>query len=89
MGTPAILKAGQSSASVINFSYVARKSDVSYQVQGSTNHSSGPWTNAAVIVTNAADQIGILLPDQYERKSFDISASGKAFYRVTATITNQ
>lgn len=89
VGTPAILKAVRSSASVINFSYVARKSDVSYQVQGSTNLSSGPWTNAAVIVTNAADQIGILLPDQYERKSFDVSASGKAFYRVTATITNQ
>jgi autotransporter-associated beta strand protein len=89
VGTPAILKAVRTSTNQVTFSYVARKSDVSYQVQGSTDLSSGPWTNSPITPTNAADQTGILLPDQYERKSFDVSASGKAFYRVTATITNQ
>jgi autotransporter-associated beta strand protein len=89
VGTPAILKAVRSGTNQVTFSYVARKSDVSYQVQGSTNLASGPWTNAPITPTNAADQTSILLPDQYERKSFDVSPSGKAFYRVTATITNQ
>ena len=89
VGTPVMLKAVRSGTNQVTFSYVARKSDVSYQVQGSTDLSSGPWTNSPITPTNAADQIGILLPDQYERKSFDVSPSGKAFYRVTATITNQ
>jgi len=88
-GTPALLTVSNVGG-IANFSFIATTNDVSYQVQSLTNLATGPWTNSPVSVTNAANQTGITPPlTGYVRKSFVTNASGKVFYRVVATITNQ
>jgi hypothetical protein len=88
-GTPALLTV-TNVGGLANFRFVATTNGVSYQVQSLTNLATGPWTNSPVSVTNAADQTGITPAlAGYVRKSFVTNASGKIFYRVVATITNQ
>ena len=89
VGTPALLVVSNVGG-MANFSFMATTNGVSYQPQSTTNLATGPWTNSPVSVTNAADQTGITPPlAGYVRKSFATNASGNAFYRVVATITNQ
>jgi hypothetical protein len=89
IGTPALLVVSNVGG-MANFSFMATTNGVSYQPQSTTNLATGPWTNSPVSVTNAADQTGITPPlAGYVRKSFVTNASGSAFYRVVATITNQ
>lgn len=89
VGTPSLLAVSNASG-VANFRFVATTNGVSYQVQSTTDLSAGPWTNSPVSVTNAADQSGITPAlSGYVRKSFSANATGKLFYRVAATITNQ
>jgi hypothetical protein len=83
VGSPAMLTAaGSGTNSVFRFAGLQGAS-TNYTVQTTTNLSSGPWTNAGVTVTNAADQSGLLIPASYERREFTVPAAGSnSFYRV-------
>ena len=88
IGTPALLTATKAGTNTI-FNFVARKDPpggVTYQVRSITNLSAGSWTNSPVIVSNSANQSGLNLPADYERKEFAVPAPGKEFYRVDAAI---
>jgi fibronectin-binding autotransporter adhesin len=88
IGTPALLTATKAGTNTI-FNFVARKDPpggVTYQVRSITNLSAGSWTNSPVIVSNSANQSGLNLPADYERKEFSVPAPGKEFYRVDAAI---
>lgn len=88
VGTPALLTAVKSGTNAV-FNYVARKNPpggVSYQVQATTNLATGPWTDAAVTVSNSANTNGLNIPADYERKEFQQPIAGKEFYRVEATL---
>jgi len=66
------------------FNWIQRNSGVTYEVQKNstlTNAWAGP---ASVIISNAADQSGVLLPTDYTRKEFIVPATAKDFYRVQA-----
>ena len=58
-----------------------------YTVQNTTNLATGPWTNYAVTVSNATDQLNIPLPTYYQRKEFTVpvTAGTNNFYRVIFT----
>jgi hypothetical protein len=83
LGTPALLSATKSGADAV-FRYVARNAGVAYEVQSTTDLAAGPWTNAAVTVTNSADTNNILLPAEYTRKEFTVPATGREFFRIEA-----
>ncbi len=88
IGTPALLTAAKSGTNTV-FNFVARKDPpggVTYQVRSITNLSIGSWSNSPVIVSNSANQSGLNLPADYERKEFTVPAPGKEFYRVDAAI---
>jgi len=88
IGSPALLTATKVGTNSV-FNYVGRKNPpggVSYQVQMTTNLSAGPWTNSPVTVSNAANQSGINITNDYERKEFTVPAAAQEFYRVQASI---
>ena len=88
-GTPSLLTV-TNVGGIANFTFIATTNGVSYQAQSTTNLATSPWTNSPISVANAADQTGITPAlAGYVRKSFVTNASGKIFYRVVATITNQ
>jgi hypothetical protein len=55
-------------------------------VQESTNLTLG-FISSNVTVSESADQTGILVPAQYQRRQFTVPISGdKKFYRVRGTL---
>ncbi len=88
VGSPAMLTALKSGTNAV-FNYVARKNPpggVTYQIEVTANLGAGPWTNAVVTVSNSANQTGLNIPADYERKEFTVPSSGQGFYRVRAVI---
>jgi autotransporter-associated beta strand protein len=89
IGSPALLSARKSGTNAV-FSYVARTNppgSVTYQVQGTTNLSTGPWTNTTgLTISNAADQSGISLTNDYARKEFVVPAVGSGMTRIQVGI---
>ena len=87
IGTAALLTVVKVGTNTV-FNYVAltNTNAVTYNVQATTNLSTGPWTNSAVSVTNSTNQTGLNIPAYYTRKEFVVPASGEGFYRVQATI---
>jgi autotransporter-associated beta strand protein len=88
IGSPAFLT-GVNVGSNVAFNYIARKNPpggVTYQLQHTTNLSLGPWTNSFVTVSNSANQAGINIPADYERKEFVVPGTNNNFFRVRATI---
>lgn len=83
VGSPALLRTVKSGTNA-EVSWVARNTGVTYTVRGTTNLSVGPWTNAAVTVTNSADQTGIVLTNDYTRKQFTVPATSRSFFEVEA-----
>jgi fibronectin-binding autotransporter adhesin len=87
IGSPAFLTAVKVGTNSV-FNYVARKNPpggVAYQVQF-TGNLTNSWTNSGVTVSNSANQLGLNIPADYERKEFTVPATGKEFYRVEATV---
>lgn len=87
VGSPSLLTAsGDGTNSIFRFAAL-QGAGAGYAVQTTTNLATGPWTNAGVTVTNAADQSGLLLPAFYERREFTVPQSSGAalFYRVVFT----
>jgi hypothetical protein len=85
VGTPALMTATPAGTNAV-FKWVERNSGVTYQVQTNaslTNAWAGP---AAVTISNALDQSGVLIPSDYTRKEFVVPAAGKQFYRIQATV---
>ncbi len=88
VGTPALLAATKVGTNSV-FNYVARKDPpggVTYQVQSTTNLATGPWITNAVTVSNAANQSGLNIPADYERKEFVVPAAAGNFFRVRAIL---
>jgi autotransporter-associated beta strand protein len=88
VGTPALMTARLVGANKV-FNWTERTNGVTYVVQQSTSLTNG-WTPAAgLVISNSADQTGVLLAPTYVRKEFVISATGKDFYRVQASVDAQ
>jgi hypothetical protein len=70
--------------------FVARKTDpagATYQVEAADDLVTGFTGDPSVVVGTSADQSGILLPDQYERREFTVPLDGgMRFYRVKAAV---
>jgi hypothetical protein len=81
----AALLSSSSSGGNMTVSFIARNSTppgATYQVQESTNLTLG-FISSNVTVSESADQTGILVPAQYQRRQFTVPISGdKKFYRV-------
>jgi autotransporter-associated beta strand protein len=65
-------------------SFLAATNGVSYVVKTTTNLASGPWTNAAVTISNAPDQGGTI-PTNYVRRQFSVPIGTNGFYRIDAS----
>jgi len=88
VGSPAFARATRSGTNTV-VSFVGRKvpTEATYIVLSTTNLSLGPWTtNNSVVVTNAADQSGILLTNDYERREFTAPAGLRNFFRIKAEV---
>jgi hypothetical protein len=88
VGSPAFARATRSGTNTV-VSFVGRKvpTEATYIVLSTTNLSLGPWTtNNSVVVTNSADQSGILLPADYERREFTAPAGLRNFFRIKAEV---
>jgi autotransporter-associated beta strand protein len=85
VGSPALLSAVKNGTNAL-LSWVQRNSGVTYTVKSTTNLATGGWTNAAVTVTNAADQSGINLTNDYTRRSFTVPGTDNLFFRVEAVV---
>ncbi len=86
VGSPALLTAIKSGTNTV-FNFVVRNSGATYQVKSATNLATGPWTNATVTVTNAADQSGLNLPADYTRREFTVPGVNNLFFQVQASFT--
>ena len=86
-GTGAFLSAALVGSDVV-ISYVAMTtpSAVTYQVQSTTDLSTGEWSNLDVTIRKSGNQEGISQPSIYERKEFLVPTTAREFYRVQATI---
>lgn len=80
IGSPALLRASKTGTNV-NMSFIADTNALTYVVRGRTNLAAGSWTNAAVTISNAPDQSGVLLTN-YVRRQFTVPAAGAGFYEV-------
>ena len=73
------------------FNWIQRKNPpggVSYVIKRAADVSTGPWVNAAdLVISNAADQSGVLLPAEYERKEFRVPSTNRSFYFLEGKIT--
>jgi autotransporter-associated beta strand protein len=89
VGTPAFVTASNSGGQ-ITVSFVALRTNTSgYSVLSTTNLVTGPWsTNTSVTVTNAADQTGVLLPNDYVRRSFTSPVNSANFFRIKTSVAN-
>lgn len=88
VGSPALLTVSKSGTNAV-FNWVQRKDPpggATYQVKTTTNLASGPWTNATVTISNSANQNGLNIPADYERKEFSIPATNSGFFRVEAVV---
>jgi autotransporter-associated beta strand protein len=85
-----VLMTGRTAGTNAVFSWLQRKNPpggATYIIKRTANLADGPWVNAAdLIVTNASNQGGILLPAEYERKEFSVSASNRAFFYIEANV---
>jgi hypothetical protein len=70
------------------FSWVQRNSGVAYEVQKNASLTNAWDAAQSLSISNSTNQGGILLPEDYVRREFIVPASGKDFYRVRSTITN-
>ena len=80
--TPYLLNISGSNISYLGLTNNAVPSP--YTVQNTTNLATGPWTNYAVTVSNATDQLNIPLPAYYQRKQLTVplTPGTNNFYRV-------
>lgn len=73
------------------FNWIQRKNPpggVSYVIKRTTDLATGPWVNAAdLVISNSANQSGVLLPAEYERKEFRVPWTNRSFYFLEAKIT--
>ena len=83
--TPYLLNISGSNISYLGLTNNAVPSP--YTVQNTTNLATGPWTNYAVTVSNATDQLNIPLPAYYQRKQLTVplTPGTNNFYRVIFT----
>lgn len=87
IGTPALMTVRPVGTNAV-FNWVQRNSGIAYDVQ-KTSSLTNQWTAASGLsISNSTNQIGVLLPTDYTRREFIVPASGKDFYRVRSTITN-
>jgi hypothetical protein len=86
LGSPALMTGtAQGGNAVFNFTGLTGAS-TNYSVQATTNLSTGPWTNSPVTVSNAADQSGLLLSNDYQRREFLVPLSvTNSFFRIQFT----
>jgi hypothetical protein len=86
VGTPALMTVIRSGANAV-FNWIERTNGVTYDLQRNgtlTNE----WTPAAgAVISNSANQSGVLLAPTYVRKEFVTDATGKDFYRVQSATT--
>lgn len=90
VGTPALMEVTPAGTNAV-FSWIERKNPpggVTYVVQKSSALTNGWSAATGLTISNSLDQTGILIPADYERKEFEVPASGKDFYRVQGTINN-
>lgn len=88
VGSPAFLTAAKAGTNTV-FNWAQRKNPpggVTYQVKTTPNLTTGPWTNAAVTVSNSANQSGLNIPADYERKEFIVPGTNNQFFRVEAVV---
>lgn len=85
-----VLMTGRSAGTNAVFSWLQRKNPpggATYIIKRTANLADGPWVNAAdLVVSNSINQTGILLPAEYERKEFTVSASNRAFFYLEANV---
>jgi hypothetical protein len=87
VGTPSLMTVRPVGTNAV-FNWVQRTSGVGYEVQ-KNNSLTNAWAEATGLsISNSTNQSGLLLPADYIRREFIVPASGKDFYRVRATITN-
>jgi autotransporter-associated beta strand protein len=86
----AVLMTGRTAGTNAVFNWLQRKNPpggATYIIKRTANLAEGPWVNAAdLVVTNASNQGGILLPAEYERKEFTVSVSNRAFFYLEANV---
>jgi len=87
VGSSSVLSAALVGSDVV-ISYVAMTTPnaVTYQVQSTTDLSTGEWSNLDVTIRKSGNQEGISQPSIYERKEFLVPTTAREFYRVQATI---
>ena len=87
VGTPSLMTVRPVGTNAV-FNWVQRTSGVGYEVQKNSSLTN-TWAEASGLsISNSTNQSGLLLPADYIRREFIVPASGKDFYRVRATITN-
>jgi len=86
IGTPALMTVTPAGTNAV-FNWIERIAGATYEVQKNTSLTNA-WGPAVVTISNSANTNGILIPADYLRKEFVVPASGKDFYRVQASITN-
>jgi hypothetical protein len=87
VGTPALMTVRPVGSDAV-FNWVQRTSGVGYEVQKNSSLTN-TWAEASGLsISNSTNQSGLLIPADYIRREFIVPASGKDFYRVRATITN-
>lgn len=89
--TPALLWARPAGGGEVVFDFVARRDQVSaYTVLSTTNPSLGNRRpDTEVVVTDASDQSGALLPAEYVHREFLVPVGLKKFFRIRADFTGQ
>ena len=87
VGSSSVLSTALVGSDVV-ISYVAMTTPnaVTYQVQSTTDLSTGGWSNLNVTIRKSVNQEGISQPSIYERREFSVPVTTKGFYRVQATI---
>ncbi|MBE2180378.1 MAG: hypothetical protein IAE97_07895 [Chthoniobacterales bacterium] len=88
VGTTALLAAVKSGTNAV-FTWAQRKNPpggATYAVKETSNPAAGPWTNSLVTISNSANQSGLNIPADYERKEFRVPAASGRFFRVQATL---
>ena len=87
VGTPSLMTVRPVGTNAV-FNWVQRTSGVGYEVQKNSSLTN-TWAEASGLsISNSTNQSGLLIPADYIRREFIVPASGKDFYRVRATITN-
>lgn len=84
--TATMLTTSQSGGNML-VTFLARTSSVSYAVMQKTNLAASlpAWADTGIVPTAASDQTGV--PENYQRQTFSVPASGQNFYRVRASFS--